>query len=167
MIFVTVGSELGFERLCRTVDEWAGASGHAVFAQIGPGEWQPQHMKWSRFLARDEFRRRVAASDLVIAHAGMGTILTASEFGKPVLVMPRREHLHETRSDHQVDTARHLAQLGRVHAVEDERALREQLERLDEVVTSGRDGQGSLDGLLDAIRRFAAADPRATPDDAA
>ena len=44
----------------------------------------------------------------MLAHAGMGSILTALEFNKPLVVMPRRGHLAETRNDHQFDTAQQL-----------------------------------------------------------
>lgn len=37
MIFVTVGTQVQFDRLIRTVDEWAGARARSdIFAQIGP-----------------------------------------------------------------------------------------------------------------------------------
>ena len=37
MIFVTVGTQLAFDRMIKAVDEWAGARGRTdVFAQVGP-----------------------------------------------------------------------------------------------------------------------------------
>ncbi len=54
------------------------------------------------------------AATAIVAHAGMGTILTALEMGKPLLVMPRRAALGEHRNDHQLATASRFAELGRV-----------------------------------------------------
>ena len=103
MIFVTVGAQMAFDRLVRTVDEWAATRGRKdVFAQIGPTEWRPRHIEWVAFLPPEDFRKRVADATMVVAHAGMGSIITALELGKPILVMPRRGHLQETRNDHQV-----------------------------------------------------------------
>jgi len=42
---------------------------------------------------------------VVVAHAGIGTLLTALQLGKPLIVVPRRAALGEQRNDHQVETA--------------------------------------------------------------
>ena len=116
MIFVTVGSELPFDRLVRAIDEWAGANNrHDVFAQIGPSKFIPAHIDYSAFLHPPEFRSCCERAEIIVAHAGMGTILTALELGKPLLVIPRRAHLGEVRSDHQQATAEHLREQGQVH----------------------------------------------------
>ncbi len=47
-------------------------------------------------------------ADVVIAHAGMGSIISAAEFGKPMVLLPRRGSLRETRNDHQIATAKWL-----------------------------------------------------------
>ena len=95
-----------FNRLVRTVDDWALASGRQdVFAQIGATDWQPAHIAWSKFLQPPEFARRFAEAEVVVAHAGMGTILSALQWEKPILVMPRRASLGEQRNEHQLATA--------------------------------------------------------------
>ena len=85
-----------------------------VFAQVGPTDLRPRHIEWAPFIEPAEFRERVRACSAMVAHAGMGSILTAMEFGKPILVMPRRGALMETRNDHQVATARRFLALGRI-----------------------------------------------------
>jgi UDP-N-acetylglucosamine transferase subunit ALG13 len=131
VIFVTVGGQLPFDRLIRSVDAWAGARQQPdVFAQIGSSSFRPRHIRWSEFLDPDEFRRVVQSSDGLVAHAGMGSIITALEFGKPILVMPRRADLRETRSDHQVDTAKHLREQGYVDVAFDENELSAHLDAL-------------------------------------
>lgn len=128
MIFVTVGAQMPFDRLVQAVDEWAGRSGtHNVFAQIGNTHLRPRHIEWAPFLQPAEFLARVREARLIIAHAGMGSILTALEHGKPILVMPRRGDLGETRNDHQVDTGKQLGQMGLVHVARDESELIERL----------------------------------------
>ncbi len=56
---------------------------------------------------------------MVIAHAGMGSIISALEIGKPIVVMPRRGSLRETRNDHQVATAERFGSRGRVIVADD------------------------------------------------
>jgi UDP-N-acetylglucosamine transferase subunit ALG13 len=88
VIFVTVGGQIPFDRLVRGVDEWAGARSDVhVFAQIGLSELRPRNIDWTEFLTPEEFRQRVQSARALVAHAGMGSILTALEFGKPILVL--------------------------------------------------------------------------------
>src|SRR6185437_14262456 len=78
MIFVTVGTQGRFDRLIRTVDQWAGAKGGAdVFAQTGPSDYHCEHVRAERFIDPTDFRKRVEAASVVISHAGMGSIITA------------------------------------------------------------------------------------------
>ena len=98
MIFVTVGTQGQFNRLIRTVDEWAGSRGRTnVFAQTGQSDYRPKHIRSKPFIDPTEFRKRVETASLVIAHAGMGSIITALELGKRIIVMPRRAKLGEHR----------------------------------------------------------------------
>ena len=109
MIFVTVGTQLPFDRLVAAVDRWAAAHpGRRVLAQVGPSALRPAHIEYQAFLSPAECRERMLAADAIVAHAGMGTILGALEMGRPLLVMPRRAALGEHRNDHQLATAKWL-----------------------------------------------------------
>ena len=55
----------------------------------------------------------------------MGSIITALELGKRIIVMPRRADLGEHRSDHQVATAKRFAEQGRIEVAFNERELLE------------------------------------------
>ena len=117
MIFVTVGTQGSFDRMIEAVDAWAKTRGRKdVFAQIGPGA-EPQHLQWARDLSPDMFQQRLEEADAVVAHAGMGTILSALSLGKPVLVMPRLARLGEHRNEHQSDTTERFLAMGRIAAV--------------------------------------------------
>jgi UDP-N-acetylglucosamine transferase subunit ALG13/glycosyltransferase involved in cell wall biosynthesis len=154
MIFVTVGSQMSFDRLVREVDTWAGRHGRKdVFAQIGDGA-EPSNIPWVRSLTSEEFRKRVEDADLVISHAGMGTILTALEIGKPILVLPRKGQLGETRNDHQVDTARKLAERGLVSVAYEIGELREKLDHLDAVRAASRISAHADPALLETVAKF-------------
>jgi UDP-N-acetylglucosamine transferase subunit ALG13 len=108
-IFVSVGTQLPFERLVRAVDAWAGSNPQStVFAQVGPSDIGVEHIETCQFLDVDECRRRTREADVVVSHAGMGSILTALEYGKPIVVLPRRASFGEHRNEHQLATVRHL-----------------------------------------------------------
>lgn len=155
MIFVTVGAQMPFDRLTSCVDRWAADNPASdVFAQIGVTDWRPAHMDWTAMLDPADYRRRLFEADAVITHAGMGTILTALEFGKPMVVMPRRGALRETRNDHQVGTARALAAKGLVTVAWDEHQLAAWLQCLDRVAGPARIASHASIGLLTAVRDF-------------
>jgi UDP-N-acetylglucosamine transferase subunit ALG13 len=157
MIFVTVGAQMPFDRLVLAVDAWAAVHGaRDVFAQIGPGGREPPHLEWTRFIEPDEFRRRMTESDAVVSHAGMGTILTALEFGKPIVVMPRRGDLHETRNDHQVATAETFEKLGRVHVAHDEPELARWLDHVTELRPVELIAHSASPKLIGALREVVA-----------
>lgn len=160
MLFVTVGAQMPFDRLIRTVDEWAGRTGRTdVLAQIGPADWEPRHIKWVRFMDSPEFNHQLNAASVVVSHAGMGTILSALYVGKPLLVMPRRGDLRETRNDHQLATARQFQRLGNVHVALDEHELAGKLDRLDSLARPEKIGPYAGETLISVLRDFVASSP--------
>lgn len=155
MIFVTVGAQMAFDRLVTGVDEWAQANGRKdVFAQIGPTEETPTHIRWTHFLPPSVFRSHMKEASAVVAHAGMGSILTALQVGVPILVMPRRADLRETRNDHQVATAERFQELGRVAVAMDETELSPQLHRIDALAATDRISAYASPELLDCLGSF-------------
>ncbi len=96
----------------------------------------------------------MSEAELIVAHAGMGSILTALELGRPILVMPRLGARRETRNDHQVATARRFRALGHVAVAFDEHELVEALDRGSRVVPERISDRASTQ-LIDALRAFA------------
>ncbi len=155
MIFVTVGTQLPFDRLIKAVDLWASKNqGVDVCAQIGPTKYQPQHMQWSQFIDAEEFRNKVEQADSIVAHAGMGSIIMALELGKPIVVMPRCAHLGEHRNDHQVATARKLVTQGLINVAFDEEELAHKLKQIDQLKVLGEIRSQASPELISTIQRF-------------
>lgn len=150
-----------FDRMVAAVDDWAGARGRSdVFAQIGETSLRPKHIEWTPLLDPDAFRAKVHASSILVAHAGMGSILTALEAGKPILVMPRRGDLRETRNDHQIATAKRFLELNKVAVAFDESELGPKLDQLNRLSASERISPWASDRLVRALADFIAAPPR-------
>lgn len=155
VIFATVGAQMPFDRLISTLDQWAGLrSRRDVFAQIGDSELSPANIEWVRMLSPPEFREKVQSATALVAHAGMGSILTALEYGKPILVMPRRGDLRETRNDHQVATAKRFLEQGRVHVAMDQEELLKALDTVDRQAGAQRISPYASEELVSAIREF-------------
>ena len=145
-----------FDRLVLAVDRWAAANGCSddVFAQICSGGAEPKAIRWTRFLEPDEYRERLESCDVLVAHAGTGSIFAALELGLPIVVMPRHAKLRETRNDHQIATAKHFEEQGKVIVAWDEDELLAKLEGLDDIVAAGRIGEHASPELIAALSAF-------------
>ncbi|MCA8869086.1 MAG: hypothetical protein KDA67_10580 [Rhodobacteraceae bacterium] len=167
MIFLTIGTHEPFPRLVRAVDAWCAASGHGgdLFGQItdqGAAAYTPGNFKWVGRLTPQEYGDRISRADLIISHAGMGSIITALQLGKPIVVLPRRGHLRETRNDHQYATVQRLGNRPGIFVAEDETRLPVVLDQ----AVSGLAGAGGIGisrvaepRLTMAIGRFLAGKP--------
>lgn len=120
-----------FDRMIEALDAWVKeqAGDVGVFAQIGNSELKPKHLKFVDSLTPDEFRDAVRKAEVIVAHAGMGSVLTAMEFGKPLVVLSRLGALQETRNDHQVATAKWLSTKPGVYVAMNEAELGGAIER--------------------------------------
>lgn len=161
MIFVTVGTQLPFDRLIGAIDQWARANpAIEVIAQTGESRLSTHNITTHRRVDAAEFRELVMRSRLLVAHAGMGSILTALELGTPVIVMPRRSDLGEHRNDHQMATVEQLSHLGNLRVARDRDELVAALEAVLSTAPCGavaeRSDSGS-DELLDTLRAFISA----------
>lgn len=160
MIFATVGTQLPFDRLLLGLNSWAMRNPDVpVFAQSGTSARSFSHIKTVSHLSQSDFQARFEAARLVVAHAGMGSILSASELGKPIILMPRRAKFREHRNDHQQDTAKKMARLSNVTVVQDGEALHQALDYAlsggfeiapERVVSEANE----FDLLIEAVRDF-------------
>jgi UDP-N-acetylglucosamine transferase subunit ALG13 len=105
MIFVTVGTHyLGFERLIKKMDEISAEIDEEVIAQIGSTNYQPKNMEYFTFI-QDEKKLLELYKDarVIVTHAGAGTLLTISNYEKPVVIVPRLKKFNEHIDDHQLE----------------------------------------------------------------
>lgn len=155
MIFVTVGTQLPFDRLVHLMDAWAARHpDRECFAQVGTEGEIPVAMPSTPTLSASECRERIAGADCVVSHAGMGTILTCRDLGVPLVVVPRRHELGEARSDHQRATAAALRELQGLYVLEGGAALDA---LLDEALHAPRADQGLAHPRLETLRSGLAA----------
>ncbi len=128
-VFVTVGSLYPFDRLIEACDKLAlDDPDREWVAQIHEGDYQPQHMRFERFMDKATFDHEMARAQIIVGHAGMGTINGALELEKPLLVVPRRKDLGEHVNDHQVSGAELFRQGGHVLVAENADDIGDMLE---------------------------------------
>ncbi len=139
MIFITVGNMDPFDRLIRTMDEWASSRQYTdeIIAQIGRGTYHPKSFKYTDFVTPGEYIQYFERADLIVSHAGMGTIITALEKGKPLIVMPKRASLGEQRNEHQLATVRHFQRSKQILVADTDEELKK---AMDDVLASKADG---------------------------
>jgi UDP-N-acetylglucosamine transferase subunit ALG13 len=155
VIFVTVGSQEPFDRLIRAVDEWARLRGRSdVFAQIASSTIRPRHIRFTQSIEPSEFNRVMQQAQIIVAHAGMGSIISALELGKPIVVMPRRADFRETRNDHQVATAERFGAQGRVIVANNQQDLPEKLDYALTLGDTDRIEAQASPRLIATIRAF-------------
>ena len=117
--FVSVGNaKQPFRRLLDAVARLAPRLPQPVIVQHGHTPFACEHCQAVAFLGMGEFARRVAEAELLILHAGAGSVIHAIEAAKRPVVMPRRADLGEHVNNHQLEFARVLGETGRVVVVE-------------------------------------------------
>jgi UDP-N-acetylglucosamine transferase subunit ALG13 len=153
VIVVTVGTnEARFDRLLRAVETLP--AGHEVVVQHGSSAVLPRNAtRCHDYLLFDDLMTEMRAADVVVMHAGIGSIMSALSCGKRPVVVPRLTRYQEAVDDHQLPVARRLEAAGLVTVVED-------LERLPEAVReAGQEVDVSLgadDRLVAELREFIA-----------
>ncbi|MEM9145115.1 MAG: glycosyltransferase [Pseudomonadota bacterium] len=161
MIFLTLGTQLPFDRLVEALDAWCAKTGRGaeVIAQVpdpgtggGRGGYRPEHFTSIPHLAPAEHKARFAEADVVVSHAGMGTIITALSLAKPLIVMPRRADMGEHRNDHQLATARHFGTRPGVFVADTAVELARVLDRPAPLRSAGGLGDFADPALLEAVR---------------
>lgn len=106
MILVTVGTQLAFDRLVGAIDDWAADQSEEVVAQVGPSQLHIKHLKAQPFVSASEMEVLFSRARIIVAHAGMGSILSALKHRKPIIIVPRKASMGEHRNEHQLATAR-------------------------------------------------------------
>lgn len=119
MIFCTIGTQAPFDRFLKIVDEAAANLDEEVIAQVYDSHYEAKNIKTIDFLPPDEFQELFNSARLIVAHAGMGTIISAMQQQKPIIVFPRIAKLGEHRNEHQLATAEKMKELGYVYVAND------------------------------------------------
>lgn len=153
MIFCTIGTQAPFDRFVKIVDEVAKALDEEVVVQAFKDKYEPKNVKMVQFLAPDEFNKLFSEARMIVAHAGMGTIISAMQQDKPIVVFPRIAALGEHRNEHQMATAKQMEKMSYVHVAYDEDTLRKLI--MDKGLKPlHKLGDTASQSLIDALSKF-------------
>lgn len=123
MIFCTIGTQAPFDRFVKIIDEVAVKLDEEIIAQVYKSEYKAKNIRVVDFLAPDEFNKLFCKARLIVAHAGMGTIISAMRQHKPIIIFPRIAALGEHRNEHQLATAQKMKELGYVYVANNKEEL--------------------------------------------
>lgn len=136
-VLITIGSmvEKKFTRLFKTVDELCEEGilvGKDVIAQVGFDNYDSKYYKCFDMIADEDFKRIISESDLIIAHAGTGTVISSIKQGKKVIIFPRMAQYDEHYDDHQLELAELFTKQGYVLQARNKDELKNCILNLDE-----------------------------------
>jgi UDP-N-acetylglucosamine transferase subunit ALG13 len=124
MIFLITGTQAPFDRLVKCMDEIAPSlNGIEIIAQINQSKYKVKNMKTVAKMHPMEFNENFSRADLIVSHAGMGTVISALQNNKPAIILPRSAALGEHRNEHQLATAKILEKLKYIHVIYHEKEL--------------------------------------------
>jgi beta-1,4-N-acetylglucosaminyltransferase len=158
MIFVTVGNDFRcFDRLLKKMDEIALFIPDEIVIQRGYSRYLPKNTKQFDFVSIMEAIEYIKKSELVVSHAGIGTIILCKEYGTPILILPRKKRYGEHMNDHQMEIAKALEESGNqnVYVIDQEDQLQE---KIFEILRKGKrhpptENMGKT-SLIKTIREF-------------
>lgn len=154
--FVTLGNaNQPFSRLLDAVVACADQLPKPIIVQHGHTLFDDPDCEAYPFLDMEQFVEHLQAAEVVIIHAGAGSVLHAIREGKLPIVMPRRAQFGEHVDDHQLEFARELADAGRVIMIESDDELAEVLSRgvLKPVVKKTGDECALLTRVAEILRQ--------------
>ena len=113
--FVSVGNATQpFGRLVHAVIALAPTLPQPVIIQHGVTPVAAAHCDCRSYVIMTEFESLVARAQLLILHAGAGSVIHAVRAGKLPIVMPRSAGLGEHVDDHQIEFAIELERAGKI-----------------------------------------------------
>lgn len=135
-VLVTIGSmvEKKFTRLFKIIDELCEEGvldGEQVIAQVGFDNYRSPYYQCFDMIADEEFKQLIDACDLIITHAGTGTVTSSIKKGKKVIIFPRMAQYNEHYDDHQLELAELFTKQGYVLRATNKAELKYNIEHLD------------------------------------
>lgn len=137
MIFIILGSseEYKFPRLLQIVDELCDEEvirGEDIVAQIGYTNYSPRNYRAFDMTSDEEFKALVAKADIIITHAGTGSVTSALKAHKKVIIFPRRVEFNEHLDNHQLELSALFSERGYAISAMDKNELKTQIQYIDE-----------------------------------
>lgn len=126
MILVTVGTQdVPFDRLIKGVEKQIekGNIKEEVIVQSGCSKYTSNKMKMIPFMDSEDFNECLEQATLIITHGGVGTITSAINAKKTIIVCPRLAKYREANNDHQLQIIKEFSKRGYIIPLDDPKKL--------------------------------------------
>lgn len=120
-IFATVGTTR-FDNLIKAIDDSLDKNIYDVTMQISDGNYKPKNFKYIEYT--DEIKKYFLESDIVITHAGAGSIYELLELGKKIIIVPNLDRIDK----HQTDISDYMDRNGYAKALNSFDSLKDTVE---------------------------------------
>ncbi len=134
MIFVTLGTQdKPFERLIKAVENQIinGNIKDEVIVQAGYTKYESDKMKILQYIPIEEFEKYIKKADIIISHAGVGSIIAGLENNKKIIAAARLKKYGEHVNDHQMQILDNFSESGYILKLEKFEELDKALERVE------------------------------------
>ena len=122
MILVTLGTQdKSFVRLLKAIDKQIelGNIKEEVIVQAGYTKYESKNMKIFDLVSPKELDSLMKSANIIITHGGVGSILGALKYGKPVIAAARLSKYGEHTNDHQKQIIDEFYKAGYIMALKD------------------------------------------------
>lgn len=126
LIFVVLGThELPFTRLLNEVERLVdkGVLNNDIIVQAGHTPFESDNMTIYKFVTYEQMDQLYEQADLIITHAGTGSVITGLKKGKVVIAVPRLKKYGEHNDDHQLQLLNAFVEQGHILAWQDGESL--------------------------------------------
>lgn len=136
-ILVSIGSmsEKKFTRLFKIIDELCEEGvldGSLITAQVGFDNYTSKYYKCFDMIPDEDFKQIIDDVDLIISHAGTGTVTSCIKKQKKVIVFPRMAEYDEHYDNHQLELADLFTKQGYVLQAKTKEELKKCIEGIDD-----------------------------------
>ncbi len=159
MIFVTLGTQdKPFSRLLEQIEQEIkkGNIKEQVIVQGGCTKFDTKNMTIFDQIEHEKFIEYIKQSDLIITHAGVGSIIDGLKFNKKIIAVPRLAKYGEAANDHQIQLVENFANEGYIIGVNDLNELDKGLKKVKKFKprTYISNNQNFVDKLIDYIENI-------------
>lgn len=111
MILVLCGTQKqDFSRMIKLVEQVADVE--EVIVQAGHNHYESNKMQVFGFVSNEKIQRLYEEADLIVTHAGAGSMLQAIKNHKKIIAVPRLKEYSEHVNNHQIELAKKFEDLG-------------------------------------------------------
>lgn len=111
-------------------------------------------MNYADFVSPTKANELMQSAELIVAHAGMGSVLTALKYQRPIVILPRKASLGEHRNEHQLATARWLSNRSGIAVAWDEVQLSALLDERSSRASAGSIKEFAEGALVERLAAY-------------